>query len=196
MHYDPSRMASSPNRFRGQPKDPSDTGSFTHASEPSPSNRWGATRDPDVSIQANEQQFPVRQVGRTTGPSSTHDPKTTDRVRSHAPRDAPEPDSQYKRTTPPNRAARRHDHTTQDALPEHMIKPNSGHSAIQTKASPAPAVRGSGSHRLKTNDCRRARMGWRQQANSLAVCKQTSEVVETTGIEPVTPCLQSRCSPS
>jgi len=75
------------------------------------------------------QQFPVRQFGRTTGSSSIQ----TDQCRSHASRDAPEPDSQYKRTTPPNRAAKRHDHTAPGALPGPMIKPNSGLSAIQTK---------------------------------------------------------------
>jgi hypothetical protein len=38
------------------------------ASEPSLSNRWGAIDGPNVSIQTQQQQFPVRQVGRTAGP--------------------------------------------------------------------------------------------------------------------------------
>ena len=45
----------------------------------------------------------------------------------------------------PNRAAcKRRDHTTQGALPGQMIKPNSGHSAIQTNGRRGPKLAVSG----------------------------------------------------
>jgi hypothetical protein len=46
--------------------------------------------------------LPVRQVGRTTGPRQIRAPKTTNSFRSHAPRDAPEPDSHFQRTIRPS----------------------------------------------------------------------------------------------
>ena len=52
-----SRTAISPHRSRDPLKDPSDK--IVHrASEPSPSNRWGA-----IALNMSEQQFPVRQFG-------------------------------------------------------------------------------------------------------------------------------------
>jgi hypothetical protein len=98
------------------------------ASEPSLSNRWGAalaSNSPGQTSRLNN--------GITDTPKEWQ--------RSHASRDAPEPDSHFKRTTATTpmktgQPLKRHDHTTQDALPEHMIKPNSGHSAIQ----PVPVV--------------------------------------------------------
>ena len=89
----------------------------------------------------------------------------------------------------------RHDHTTQDALPRHMIKPNSN---IRDTDQSQPACPSLPTRRVgqrlssfaRANDCRRDRT-----VGHTPFAAQTA-VVETIGIEPMTPCLQSRCSPS
>jgi hypothetical protein len=85
-------------------------------------------------------QRPVVSQKTAIAPANTK----THLSRAHAPRDAPEPDSQYKRTTPPNRTAQTAWPHTQGALPRHMIKPNSGHSAIRTNGSFEASLRGHG----------------------------------------------------
>jgi hypothetical protein len=79
----------------------------------------------------------------------------------------------------PNRAAcKRRDHTTQGALPGQMIKPNSGHSAIQTNGRRGPKLAVSGARaggssrtgfrRSQANDCRRSSARQPRQIDSLA----------------------------
>jgi len=83
-------------------KDPSDR--IVHrASEPSPSDRWGATRYPNAEHSSRRTTIP----GQTSRPNSgsvvsgqssvisqkTAHVKQTHKPQTHAPRDAPEPDS-------------------------------------------------------------------------------------------------------
>jgi hypothetical protein len=83
-------MASPLHRLRDPVKDPS--GQIVHnVSEPSPPTVGALLSALECSaFKLRKQQFPVRQFGRTTGPS-IH-PQTD--LKPHAPRDAPEPDSQ------------------------------------------------------------------------------------------------------
>ena len=112
----------------------------------------------------------------------------------------------YKeQTRPPNsrplQSARSH---TQDALPEPMITPNSGHSAIQNQCQQCvdlPSLTGGPpAGRPAFIVCKQTIAAAADDAGSTAACsprlRLQTRVVETTGIEPVTPCLQSRCSPS
>jgi hypothetical protein len=75
----PSDKTSPSNRLRGRSADPAH-GIVHNASEPSP---------PTVGALLLRTALPVRQTGRTTGPLTC--PQTD--LGSHAPRDAPEPDS-------------------------------------------------------------------------------------------------------
>jgi hypothetical protein len=144
------------------------TKSFTAPLNPRRPTVGAPPADQMQRTQPNEQPFPVRQVGRTAG----RPPIPQDKLPSHAPRDAPEPDSHFQRTNTTTQVTfigqplKRRAHITRDALPRPMITPNSGHSAIQrTLRQPMglclrPAVihqTGSGSHRLQANDCRRER---------------------------------------
>ena len=127
-------------RARRSHKDPSNK--IVHrASEPSPPTvgvRFLRTAIPGQTSRPNDGpgtavsgQRPVVSQKTAIAPANTK----THLSRAHAPRDAPEPDSQYKRTTPPNRTAQTAWPHTQGALPRHMIKPNSGHSAILIRRS-------------------------------------------------------------
>ncbi len=95
----------------------------SHASEPSP---------PTAGALIPKDSSPGQTCNRTTGPPSNHGFATTDRLRSHAPRDAPEPDSLCKEQSRPL-SQPLNGVITQPRTPclSHVIKPNSGHSAIQ-----------------------------------------------------------------
>jgi hypothetical protein len=95
-------------------------GQIVHrASEPSPSNRWGA-------VLANNSP------GQTSRPNDGITDTPKEWQRSHAPRDAPEPDSLCKEQSRPL-SQPLNGVITQPRTPclSHVIKPNSGHSAIQ-----------------------------------------------------------------
>jgi hypothetical protein len=107
----------------------------------------------------SEQQFPVRQFGRTTGLEqrsvvsgrwSVRRPPSHRQIPRHTCPEHTRPETHQnlihsnKEQRHPTGRHNRHDHTTRDALPRHMIKPNSGHSAIRTNGSFEASPRGHG----------------------------------------------------
>ena len=86
------RMAVSSHCLRNPPKDPSDK--IVHrASEPSPSNRWGAAL-PECK-HSSDNNSPGQTSRLNNGMVQ---PVRRQIFPSHAPRDAPEPDSHFQRT--------------------------------------------------------------------------------------------------
>ena len=108
------RMAVSARCLRNKPKDPSDK--IVHrASEPSPSNRWDATLTSSNSRSDNSAEQRDRQSIRR--PISSHTRPETHQNLIHSNKE------QHDRSTgAADQTAQSH---TQDALPRHMIKPNS-----------------------------------------------------------------------
>ncbi len=104
-----------------------------NASEPSPPTVGALssqTAIPGQTIRPNDAPVLRGQLSgiRTGSTGQTHAPTPAD----DAPRDAPEPDSHFQRTTRPPNRGRSNGMTTRPRTlcPGHMIKPNSGHSAI------------------------------------------------------------------
>jgi hypothetical protein len=164
------RMAISARCLRNPPKDPSDK--IVHrASEPSLSNRWGATLTNGNSRSDNSAEQRDRQSIRR--PISSHTRPETHQNLIHSNKE------QHDRSTgAADQTAQSH---TQDALPRHMIKPNAN---IRDTDQSQPACSTSLSPDMPTalivcdaNDCHRegtgvasphlrSKCGWWRQSGS------------------------------
>ncbi len=133
-------------------------------------------RDDPNTLTRNSASLPVRQSPDTATDHSTRPQASVCRPEptesSYAPRGAPEPDSQHKRTavTPPGRAQQHHGSTG----PPHAL----GGRPIRRRSRIQP---------MKITHSARRRHHTRRTPEPLTL-------VETIGFEPMTPCLQSRCS--
>jgi hypothetical protein len=146
-------MATSPHCSRNPPKDPPDK-IFTAPLNPRRRPLGRYLPGSNVSIQAEQDNN--SRSDNSAERRDLHQP-TVLQPQINADHTRPETHQNLihsiKEQRHPTGQHKRQDHTTQDALPRHMIKPNSGHSAIQTNAcrrwhhllAPTP---GSGSHRF------------------------------------------------
>ena len=182
-----SQTAIPPCCSRNPPKDPSDP--IVHrASEPSLSNRWGVIHSTrvnnnsrsDKSAEQRDARSIRRQTSHHTRPE-THQNLIHSNKEQHD-RSTGTADTNGA-TTPPGRFAQAHDQTE---FEHPRYRPKSASLLDLTVPRPATAL-----IICFANDCRRERT-----VGLLAAFALQMRVVETIGIEPMTPCLQSRCSPS
>ena len=183
LHTRHIQMAVSAECSRNPPKDPS--GFVVHrASEPSPPTVGALSPGSCVSTRAgfsnsrSDNSVERRDPQPVQRPISSHTRPETHQNLIHSIKEQRHPTGQHiGMTRHPGRFAQAHD------------QPNSEHSAIQTDVALKLASQRQQRPSFTSKRLRGAR-AW-----DFIVCKQTI-VVETIGIEPMTPCLQSRCSPS
>jgi hypothetical protein len=171
------------------PKDPS--GKIVHnASEPSPPNRWGAILTNGNSRSDTRPNDGTKPVPGSQCPAV--DPKTVHPTSN--------PKHQPSHTRPETHQNLIHSCKEQHGHPQTMImggrspgsNPRAGNRRNHTPGTLCPDAR---SHRTRTSAILRPSVNFPAPAFTQKT-PQPPAGMETIGIEPTTPCLQSRCSPS